>query len=509
MSVLEHSTSEDYKYWAFISYSHQDASFARRLHRALETYPIPKKLVERTHLYGTLPRRLAPIFLDRDELPGSPDLSEQIEAALLASRYLIVICSPASARSRYVHGEIVAFKSMGRGSRVLAIIASGEPNSAVQGQECFSEALRLRFDSDGKKLESQAEPLACDARSKQDGFRNAKLKLIAGICGVGFDEIRQRDAERRIRQQQQLVSVLLLIIGVIAILSFDLAIQRNRATSAEKHTKSALAISDMREALRALDSNTANQALVFLSRSARTDPDTPRGKRLLISLLTNEAWLVRLYPDLIHHGAVFSARFSPDGSPLYGPMVNDSAVTDLICSSDGACLAAICADNAASLWDLKTGQQVGNVLHHQSAISVARFTPDSRLLATGSWDHTVRVWDLETGLPVELPQILPSRVNALAFSADGSQLAIGEQNGDLVIWNFHLHLEGSSDSLAELCNAVESITRLEFDQNGIVMPIASDSRLAQWPPAKPPKDDYERVMKWLLDPTEANQPAPF
>jgi hypothetical protein len=345
--------AQEYRYWAFISYSHRDNLFARRLHRELETYPIPKKLVGRKLSVGTVPRRLAPIFLDRDELPGSSDLSEQIQAALRVSRYLIVICSPASARSRYVREEITGFKALGRSHQVLTIIVSGRPESPVPEEECFSEALRFCVGADGKILDLPAHPLACDARPEGDGFRNAKLKLIAGICGVTFDEIRQRDVERRLRLAQRLVAVLLLIIGVIALLSVQLAHQRNRARLAEKHTSSVLAVSDVREGLRLLETNLADQALAYFSRSARTDATATRGARLLASLLTQQAWYVRLYPDLRHKGSVLSARFDPTGSRILTGSL----------------------DQTARLWDAATGQPVGDPLPNAGDVVDAQFHP--------------------------------------------------------------------------------------------------------------------------------------
>src|SRR5438132_11366043 len=81
---------------------------------------------------GAGPRRLFPCFRDRDELPLSADLGDTIEDALRASRYLIVICTPASARSRWVNEEVRYFKSLGRADRILAIIAGGEPNASDQ-----------------------------------------------------------------------------------------------------------------------------------------------------------------------------------------------------------------------------------------------------------------------------------------------------------------------------------------------------------------------------------------
>src|SRR5206468_801268 len=85
---------ESYKYWAFISYSHVDEKQAAWLHKTLETYRVPRQFVGRQSRDGKLPQRLFPIFRDREELAGSPDLSTKIREALVQSRYLVVVCSP-------------------------------------------------------------------------------------------------------------------------------------------------------------------------------------------------------------------------------------------------------------------------------------------------------------------------------------------------------------------------------------------------------------------------------
>ena len=87
------------RYRAFISYSHQDKSWADWLHKALETYAIPRKLVGQSTAAGVIPKRLAPIFRDRDELASAHDLGGKVNAALAQSANLIVICSPRASGS--------------------------------------------------------------------------------------------------------------------------------------------------------------------------------------------------------------------------------------------------------------------------------------------------------------------------------------------------------------------------------------------------------------------------
>ncbi|MGA9581368.1 MAG: toll/interleukin-1 receptor domain-containing protein [Allosphingosinicella sp.] len=171
-------------YVAFISYSHRDAAMGRWLHRKLEGYRLPKRLVGTQGEDGEVPARLTPIFRDRDELPAAGDLSERVRAALAVSRNLIVLCSPNSAASPWVAKEIATFREIHPDRLIFTAIVEGEPG------QCFSPAL----------LEGGAEPLAADLRKEGDGRRLGLLKLVAGLAGVGLDSLIQRDAARRIRR---------------------------------------------------------------------------------------------------------------------------------------------------------------------------------------------------------------------------------------------------------------------------------------------------------------------
>jgi hypothetical protein len=97
------------RYSAFISYSHADQAVARWLHRRLETYRLPQALIGSPSPFGPVPRRLPPAFRDREELPASGDLGQELRTALAASRFQIVICSPNAAASNWVNEEILSF----------------------------------------------------------------------------------------------------------------------------------------------------------------------------------------------------------------------------------------------------------------------------------------------------------------------------------------------------------------------------------------------------------------
>ena len=192
------------KYRAFLSYSHRDAKWADWLHKTLESYRLPKQLVGTSTPFGTVTKRLTPIFRDREELASATDLGSVIDEALRQSACQIIICSPQAANSRWVNEEILAFKRLGREDRIFCLIVGGEPNASDlpgrENEECFPKALRFKIGADGTLSDARTEPIAADARPGKDGKRNALLKLIAGILGVGFDVLRRREQQRRNRE---------------------------------------------------------------------------------------------------------------------------------------------------------------------------------------------------------------------------------------------------------------------------------------------------------------------
>jgi tetratricopeptide (TPR) repeat protein len=176
---------------------------------------------------GTVPARLAPIFRDRDELSASSDLSTELRARLEQTLFLIVVCSPSSAKSTYVNEEVLAFKRLHGESRVLALIVGGEPGGPATGGaqgECFPAALKYRLDAQGQLSTISAEPIAADLRKHADGKRLALLKLLAGLTGLPLDELVRREAQRRIRR---LTIVAIGSFGA-AVLTGGLAIYANR-----------------------------------------------------------------------------------------------------------------------------------------------------------------------------------------------------------------------------------------------------------------------------------------
>jgi formylglycine-generating enzyme required for sulfatase activity len=206
--------TEPLRYAAFISYSSKDARFARRLHRALERYGIPTALGKFQLLQGGKRNRIYPVFRDREELPAG-NLGELLEANLRASASLVVICSTNSATSPWVQGEIAYFAGLGRRDRVFAIIADSAPLYDTDGNDATPGLFPPAFRPGTSGEASLLEPLAADARKGKDGFRNAWLKIVAGMLGISPGKLADRDkAVRRGRLMRSATAAVLLAAGL-------------------------------------------------------------------------------------------------------------------------------------------------------------------------------------------------------------------------------------------------------------------------------------------------------
>ena len=217
-----------YRYCAYLSYSHRDEAQAKWLHAALEKFTVPRTLVGRKAAHGPIPKSLGPIFRDRQELAASSDLGSDIRQALAGSRFLIVLCSPAAAISRWTNEEIATFKRLHPNGTILAAIIAGEPWASLmpgrEAEECFPPALRITFDRRGRPTTRRAEPIAADLREGRDGRRMGMLKVAAGMLGVGLDDLVQRDTQRRQRRLKIIATASLAgmtLTSGLAVFAFD------------------------------------------------------------------------------------------------------------------------------------------------------------------------------------------------------------------------------------------------------------------------------------------------
>jgi formylglycine-generating enzyme required for sulfatase activity len=207
------------KYRAFISYSHQDTTWAKWLQRGLEGFKIDRDLAGRETARGIIPDTLRPIFRDREDFTAGETLPEQTLAALGASNALIVVCSPDSARSAYVNEETRLFKARHPARPVIPLIVGGKPDDPER--ECFAPTLKFKLDPQGRVTKKRVELLAADPREEGDGKELALAKVIAGLLGLSSDEVfRRAERERRAAaRRRRRVQAAMITLGALLVMA--------------------------------------------------------------------------------------------------------------------------------------------------------------------------------------------------------------------------------------------------------------------------------------------------
>ena len=193
---------QQYRYYAFISYSRKDEKWAQWLQNRLETYRLPAA-IRKSNI--DVPSRISPVFRDKTDLSGTV-LEEALHQELEDSKYLIVICSPQSAASDYVNKEIAHFISLGGEKSIIPFIVDGEPFAQDPERECFPQALR--------DMESELLGISIQELGKTHAF----LRLVSTLLNLKYDQVVMRDTRRRARRSAVITAgalVLSILLGIV------------------------------------------------------------------------------------------------------------------------------------------------------------------------------------------------------------------------------------------------------------------------------------------------------
>lgn len=175
-----------YSYYAFISYTEKDEKWAEWLQWKLEHYKIPTKV---RNEHTGLPQRVKPIFWYKNDLAGA-HLSESIKKELEQSKYLIVVCSPTSAKKEWVNAEVRYFKKdLNRSEKIIPFIVDGEINSDNIELECLPLPIR--------HLPKEDELRCIDVRIY--GKSKALVNIVATLFDIRFDILWNRFKRERNR----------------------------------------------------------------------------------------------------------------------------------------------------------------------------------------------------------------------------------------------------------------------------------------------------------------------
>lgn len=91
-------------------------------------------------------------------------------------------------------------------------------------------------------------------------------------------------------------------------------------------------------------------------------------------------------------------------------------------------------DGVATLWNLRTGTIIRNLIGAGGGISDATFTPDARYVVTASLDRTLRIWDPANGRLLRT-YTLPDVSGSMVVSPHGDSIATFDNAGILRVYD--------------------------------------------------------------------------
>lgn len=387
------------EYLAFISYQRKDEIVAKRLQHALEFYKLPITVIEKE---PALKDGVRPIFVDMTELGDEPFLKPAIENALEGSRFLIVICSPRSAKSKWVNKEVEFFIKQKRIRHIIPFIIEGSPNAKEDDQRCCTPLLQ--------KLINERELLGININEM--GFDAAAVKVVSRMFRVKFSSLWNRYEKEKEEEQRKLKE------------QNDKYYVSQSRFIAEK----------AKELIDNHDSILAQRLLLEILQYGNKDKPYVENVEMIFrkSLLQNSAVLRK------HKGPVLFAAFSPNGRVL----------------------ATSSADNSICLWDTHSWRCIIELLGHSEAVNSVSFNKNGTLLVSSSDDGTIRVWNVTTGECVKIFREIkytPVRFYSAIFSPEDDYIVATSDHEELYISAWEITKEHYSGVLRYHDRAVKSV----------------------------------------------------
>ena len=428
------------KYNAFISYRHSepDMFVAKEIHKALETFKVPGRIQKKTGI-----KKIERVFRDQEELPIDSSLSDNIEAALKESEFLIVICSPRLLESKWCLQEIKTFIKLHGRNNILAVLVEGEPD------EAFPE--EIRFDEKGNPV----EPLAADVRasSKKEMKKKIhaeKLRLLAALLHCSYDDLKQRHRERMIKRIITLMALgMVLLAGFVGYYAYSAA--QIRANFKDKQINQSKYLADTATTLlKDGDRMTAIQvALEALYGDNNDRPYVAKAEYALNQTLYNYSTGSDLVPD----------RTVTVSQPI----------TEFYMSDDGAYTVTLDQGNTATVFDTVYGEKVleikAPVTEDYTVMKLcdAAFTKDNNLVVVYSDEifcydlDGKELWKLDN-IGYDLSRVgYYEKCDYLIFTASQTIRAVDQKTGKIAF---------ESELNAEEAEYTASYCKMAFTEDG-------------------------------------------
>lgn len=447
-----------FKYFAFISYSRKDSKVAAWLQKSLEWFRFPVKLVPEDRRPPN-PRYVRPIYRDKTNLPVTVDSYwKDICIALEESRFLIVLCSPNSAKPRPeatehpVDMEVSHFLATHNHdtSQLVPIIVSGNVTSSGE-DAAFCPALR----SLGEPLIARTLPTMVPDGDKDelDAWEQGFVSLVSYLLSLDRAAIGDH-IQRETKRQAKVLRRRLLLVGAVSVIAVvagllaykngieagkqrDIAeTQRNEAIRRRKEADEQRAEADTQRIQVTKERDKQDELLWSASRSdhATAMRATDDGKHAeALAYLERSVRLQSKNSSALDDSAALAFGTLAPVWRMRSILTFDDAVVCIDFHAGSRQLAIGTNDGGVRLFEVETGKEVAKIGLYENLYCV-RFSPDGRWLAIGYGERNLGFMRIVNTASGEQHRFAyDSAVTSVSFSQDSRQLAAGTLSGQVNI----------------------------------------------------------------------------
>ncbi len=372
-------------YNIFISYSHSNKLFAKKLFDDLKKYRPVLKLNGKKKLS---------VFLDEAEANVN-DLGKGIIDAITVSEKMIVLCSPESKNSKWVDKELKLFSELHGHQHIIPVLIHGMPSTS------FSELFKLVFPAEPWAVDFREEKYQVPSRNK-----NSWYHLLACIYGVSRAEIEQRERKRRIKNTAIISLLSILIIASTVFFIQQRNVKRSLEIAGEARKTFEADHSEIQKAsqlaIKAIKISPAPQSLDVLKLICKAYFDRMPGMNDHSVIAVDSGWnyaaVATIFGnayllDLQTHRTIFLCgnlfpitqfKFSPNGKYLFSYSKED---------------------NMMQIWNCSTGELSGQFKNNDTGLEPAvYFIPDGSGFLTSQFDENLflrKYKDLKQGKEIQ------------------------------------------------------------------------------------------------------------
>lgn len=182
---------------------------------------------------------------------------------------------------------------------------------------------------------------------------------------------------------------------------------------------------------------------------------------------------------------------------------HEKKISAIVFSPDGLRVISSAEDSTVRIWDLETGQMLGEPLRgHTEGVNCVAVSPDGSCIASGSKDRSIRLWDPENNSAIGDPMRGHSSwVSSLSFSPDGLHIVSGGHDWNIRLWD----VKGRVPVGEPLRGHEGVVTSLAFFPDGSRVVSGSEDKTVQlWdmqtlqPIGEPLRDHDARVTSVLV-----------